>query len=73
MTQDELAAKLSEVNVEMDDDLAKLAQIAKEAVFVKAHLITGLQAILDILNSTVPDQAVTLEMVPGTPREQPKP
>ena len=73
MTQEELKGHLDAVDAQTDDAFATLTQMAKHTVNTKARLAAGLQAVLDILNSAAPDPAVTLELVPGTPREQPTP
>lgn len=70
MTQDELKALIAQMNGAMDDALATLGQLATQAVYMKAHITEGANAILATLGSTPDNQATSLEIQAGPPREQ---
>lgn len=71
MAQDELDAHLASVDEASADAMLTLTKVATHTVVTRRTLIEGLTRILAILNGSNEDQAVTLEIKPGTPREQP--
>jgi hypothetical protein len=74
MTQDELKALIGQMNGEMDNALATLAQLATQAKYMEAHIAAGAQAILATLAAPYEDpRDTTVEITAGTPVEQHSP